>query len=100
MAYAGIVNDNEFYSEHYLADIFEGDIRGVLEAWQQRASDTGHETPWSLLRRGAFERLREIEAVQTLSRRGHAQEAVAGARALARPLLVGVYRQARAAPAQ
>lgn len=52
MAYAGIVNDNEFYSEHYLADIFEGYIRGVLEAWQQRASDTGEETPWSLLRRG------------------------------------------------
>ncbi|MDN3554693.1 Eco57I restriction-modification methylase domain-containing protein [Halomonas maura] len=87
MAYAGIVNDNEFYSEHYLADIFEGDIRGVLEAWQQRANESGDETPWGLLRRGAHERLREIEAVQALSRRGRAREAVDAARALARPLL-------------
>jgi hypothetical protein len=52
MAYAGIVNDNEFYSEHYLADIFEGDIRGEIEAWQQRATEQGEETPWTLLRRG------------------------------------------------
>ncbi|TLF53268.1 hypothetical protein FEI13_01325 [Halomonas urmiana] len=95
MAYAGIVNDNEFYSEHYLADIFEGDIRGVLEAWQQRATEHGEETPWTLLRRGAFERLREIEAVQTLCRRGHAHEAVAGARALARPLLEALGYTAR-----
>ncbi|WP_163559976.1 hypothetical protein [Halomonas sp. NO4] len=69
MAYAGIVNDNEFYSEHYLADIFEGDVRGVLEAWQQRATEHG-ETPWALLRRGAHERLREIEAVHALARWG------------------------------
>lgn len=87
MAYAGIVNDNEFYSEHYLADIFEGDIRGVLEAWQQRATEHGEETPWALLRRGAFDRLREIEAVQALARRGRAREAVDAARDLARPLL-------------
>ncbi|MEQ6916025.1 Eco57I restriction-modification methylase domain-containing protein [Halomonas aquatica] len=87
MAYAGIVNDNEFYSEHYLADIFEGDIRGVLEAWQQHATDSGGETPWALMRRGAHERLREIEAVHALARRGRAREAVEDARALARPLL-------------
>ncbi|WP_148252237.1 hypothetical protein [Aidingimonas lacisalsi] len=87
MAHAGIINDNEFYSEHYLADIFEGDIRGVIETWQQRANDTGGETPWALLRRGAFERLREIEATQALARRGRSREAVEAARELARPLL-------------
>ncbi|MCW4151014.1 hypothetical protein OM427_15890 [Halomonas sp. 18H] len=87
MAHAGIINDNEFYSEHYLADIFEGDIRGVIEAWQQRANEAGGETPWALLRRGAHERLREIEATQALARRGRAGEAVEAARELARPLL-------------
>lgn len=87
MAYAGIINDNEFYSEHYLADIFEGDIRGVIEAWQHRANEAGGETPWALLRRGAHERLREIEAVQALARRGRAHESVEASRELVRPLL-------------
>lgn len=87
MAYAGIINDNEFYSEHYLADIFEGDIRGVIDTWQQHANESGGETPWALLRRGAHERLREIEAVQALARRGRAHESVEASRELVRPLL-------------
>ncbi|MCK2183593.1 hypothetical protein [Halomonas getboli] len=87
MAHAGIINDNEFYSEHYLADIFEGDIRGVIEAWQQQANDTGGDTPWAGLRRGAHERLREIEATQTLIRRGRRHEVIEAARELARPML-------------
>lgn len=87
MAYAGIINDNEFYSEHYLADIFEGDIRGVIDAWQQQATASKTDTPWAVLRRAAFERLREVEAIQALARRGRAPEAVEAARDLARPLL-------------
>ncbi|PMR72078.1 hypothetical protein [Billgrantia endophytica] len=87
MANADIVNDNEFYSEHYLADIFEGDIRGVPEAWQQRATEHGDKTPWALLHRDAHKRLREIEAVHALARRGRAREAVDAVRNLARPLL-------------
>jgi len=31
MHWTGIHNENEFYSEHYLAEIFAGDVRGVLE---------------------------------------------------------------------
>lgn len=34
MALIGLINENEFYSDHYLAEIFAGDIRGVLETWQ------------------------------------------------------------------
>ena len=26
----GLINENEFYSDHYLAEIFSGDIREVL----------------------------------------------------------------------
>jgi len=32
----GIINENEFYSDHYLSEIFEGDIRGVLDEWNAR----------------------------------------------------------------
>ena len=31
--FAGIANENEFYSHHYLAEVFKGDIRSRLEAW-------------------------------------------------------------------
>lgn len=34
MALTGITNENEFYSNHYLSELFIGDIRGVLEQWQ------------------------------------------------------------------
>jgi hypothetical protein len=31
--FAGIANENEFYSHHYLAEVFKGDIKAKLEAW-------------------------------------------------------------------
>jgi len=45
--FAGITNENEFYGHHYLAEVFKGDIRDRLNAWQARedaAKDTS--TPW------------------------------------------------------
>ena len=38
--FAGISNENEFYGHHYLSEVFKGDIRDRLTAWQQR------EEPW------------------------------------------------------
>ncbi|NLJ63631.1 MAG: hypothetical protein GX332_10040, partial [Alcaligenaceae bacterium] len=35
----GISNENEFYSQHYLAEIFSGDVKDVLEAWQQQETE-------------------------------------------------------------
>ena len=32
--FAGITNENEFYSHHYLAEVFKGDIKARLEAWE------------------------------------------------------------------
>lgn len=32
--FAGITNENEFYSHHYLAEVFKGDIKERLEAWE------------------------------------------------------------------
>jgi hypothetical protein len=31
--FAGIANENEFYSHHYLSEVFKGDIRERLEQW-------------------------------------------------------------------
>jgi hypothetical protein len=32
--FAGITNENEFYSHHYLAEVFKGDIKTKLDAWE------------------------------------------------------------------
>jgi hypothetical protein len=32
--FVGISNENEFYGHHYLAEVFKGDIRALIEAWQ------------------------------------------------------------------
>jgi hypothetical protein len=31
--FAGITNENEFYSHHYLAEVFKGDIKDRIDAW-------------------------------------------------------------------
>ncbi|MDH2374872.1 hypothetical protein QD228_13580 [Cobetia sp. 3AK] len=86
MAYAGISNENEFYSEHYLADIFESNISDVLERWKQQASQDDTRTPWSALSRRGHQHLRDIEQLEGL-RGADANARVAAARALNAPLL-------------
>jgi hypothetical protein len=42
--FAGIANENEFYSHHYLAEVFKGDIKTRLETWEAtEAAQPGHE---------------------------------------------------------
>ncbi len=36
--FAGIANENEFYSHHYLAEVFRGDIKSRLEGWDAAAA--------------------------------------------------------------
>jgi hypothetical protein len=47
--FAGIANENEFYSHHYLAEVFKGDIKAKLEAWEaaeaEHAGDEAFRTP-------------------------------------------------------
>ena len=33
-SFTGIDNENEFYGHHYLAEVFKGDIRALIESWQ------------------------------------------------------------------
>jgi len=49
MAWPGINNENEFYSDHYLSEIFNTDIQDHLNHWrdheeQSKAEDPDH--PW------------------------------------------------------
>ncbi|MFJ3108369.1 Eco57I restriction-modification methylase domain-containing protein [Pseudomonas putida] len=72
MNWIGISNENEFYSQHYLAEIFSGDVRGVLEAWSQREDEArergrargdkelGWRAPWSRLNNAARDWLQRL----------------------------------------
>ena len=40
--FAGIHNENEFYSHHYLSEVFAGDIKETVERWREAAgADAG-----------------------------------------------------------
>lgn len=41
--FAGITNESEFYSHHYLAEVFKGDIKARIDAWLQREQESGRD---------------------------------------------------------
>ncbi len=49
-AFTGIHNENEFYSHHYLSEIFGGDIRATVDRWRESAEAKGGRTPYAALR--------------------------------------------------
>jgi len=51
VTYVGISNENEFYSHHYLSEVFKGDIKQVLDGWQQRKDEEAdYEVPYQRLK--------------------------------------------------
>ena len=75
--FTGIHNENEFYSHHYLSEIFAGDIRATVERWREAAEAEGGRTPYAALRalagdyvrfRRDFERERRAERRLRLQR--------------------------------
>ena len=48
--FTGIHNENEFYSHHYLSEIFSGDIRATVDRWRESAEAKGGGTPYAALR--------------------------------------------------
>lgn len=76
MALVGINNENEFYSNHYLGEVFTSDIRDVLEPWieQENAAreaeraarekgkevEAGYRAPWNQLYSLATEFFRKL----------------------------------------
>ena len=51
--FAGIANENEFYSHHYLSEVFKGDIKERLDAWEAHETansvDESQRAPQKLL---------------------------------------------------
>ncbi len=48
--FAGIGNENEFYSHHYLAEVFKGDIKARLDAWlKAEAGEPSRRAPFKQL---------------------------------------------------
>ena len=43
-SFAGIANENEFYGHHYLAEVFKGDIKTLIETWQANEDAAPEET--------------------------------------------------------
>lgn len=46
----GIGNENQFYSDHYLAAIFEGDLRPLFDEWNRREQEQNVATPQEKLK--------------------------------------------------
>lgn len=46
----GIRNVNDYYSNHYLATIFEDNANETISNWKTRSKETNSRTPWALLR--------------------------------------------------
>ena len=43
--FPGIANENEFYSHHYLAEVFKGDIKAKLDAWEAAEAEHPSDAP-------------------------------------------------------
>lgn len=81
MALVGIYNENEFYSNHYLGEVFTSDIRDVLESWikqervaleQDKDPEQGYRAPWEQLKSlatGFFRKLTEHEKQRQIPQR-------------------------------
>ena len=68
--FAGITHENEFYSHHYLSEVFRGDIRARLDAWRQTEEEGGARSPQNALRAcGRSFKTRLMELQHRASRR-------------------------------
>ena len=51
MNLVGITNENEFYTNHYLSEIFEKDTSDQISSWQEKENeDESYKTPFKRLR--------------------------------------------------
>ncbi|NOQ32114.1 MAG: hypothetical protein GQ570_13440 [Helicobacteraceae bacterium] len=51
MNLVGITNENEFYTNHYLNEIFEGDIKERISSWQEKENESDtYRTPFKKIR--------------------------------------------------
>lgn len=55
--FLGLTNENEFYSHHYLADVFHGDIKSQLDAWLAQEAEKEAENATEPTNRAPYKRL-------------------------------------------
>lgn len=96
MNWIGLTNENEFYSQHYLSEIFTGDVRGVLEAWTTRETEAREaaraqgrkepdwRAPWNAL---SGQWREAVQTLESLRRPQPPMDRLDAGRALLRPLL-------------
>ena len=90
-AFVGIHNENEFYSHHYLSEIFTRDIGATTDAWRKDAAN-GDKPPYDGLRALAGEyRRRRIEYQRERNAESRLKLQRAWLRTLLRPLGHGWY---------
>jgi len=86
--FAGITNENEFYSHHYLAEVFKGDIRSRIDAWQQAEEAAENvKAPYKQLQSCAG---RWFSRRNLLSRSRSSEEKIALHRELHEPLIAAL----------
>jgi hypothetical protein len=96
--FAGIANENEFYGHHYLAEVFQGDIKTLIEQWN--AAEEAAATPEEkAAARAPHRRLgglggKWFAAISALARLKDPAERVRAHAALHQPLMEALgYRQ-------
>lgn len=88
--FVGITNENEFYGHQYLAEVFAGDIRDLIDRWQAsaEAAPAGDEearvTPFARLRRQGTPWFAELNK---LGRSRDPAECIRAHREMHKPLL-------------
>ena len=50
MDLTGIINRNEYYTNHYFAAIFAENAKETVSDWRTRSRESDYQTPWSRLR--------------------------------------------------
>ncbi len=95
--FVGITNENEFYGHHYLAEVFQGDIKSLIEEWNAteeaaRSSDPSSFIPQPSSFRSPHRRLgglggKWFSAVSALAKLKDPAERLRAHAALHQPLL-------------
>ncbi|WP_180170755.1 class I SAM-dependent DNA methyltransferase [Acinetobacter sp. YH12027] len=57
--YLGIQNENEFYSAHYLSEVFDGDIRDLIQQWQAQEQQD-RESQQTVIFEPPYQRLKNL----------------------------------------
>jgi hypothetical protein len=83
-AFSGIANENEFYGHHYLAEVFKGDIRDLVEKWDADEDAGKERAPYKRLAGTAGKWFASLAAQKNL---GDDDEKLAAHLRLHQPLL-------------